>query len=166
MNTNSNTYDIDGKLLRKSGDNSKLTLDEAKERIDYYYDKLKEFQGIENLTPEQFLKRRTYAIYVQNLTNYMNVEMSKLSKEDLSAFFEKHMPKAPEKTTSEQVEEAMEELKKDLDEPKSVTQEDLLVERDTESPVMDEYVSPIGEASDEYVTPIEEVDTPKEDNHD
>ena len=166
MNTNSNTYDIDGKLLRKSGDNSKLTVDEAKERIDYYYDKLKEFQGIENLTPEQFLKRRTYAIYIQNLTNYLNVEMSKLSKEDLSAFFEKYMPKAPEKTTSEQVEEAMEELKKDLDEPKSVTQEDLLVERDAEAPVMDEYVSPIGEDSDEYVD-FKEVEEPKtEDSHD
>ena len=43
----------------------------------------------------------------------------------------------------------------DIPERLSVTQDDLLVEREGVINNMDEYVSPIGEASDEYVSPIE-----------
>ena len=45
----------------------------------------------------------------------------------------------------------------DVHEKRGITQSDLLVERDNVVNVMDEYVSPIGEASDEYVD-YEEVD--------
>ena len=155
MNTNSNTYDIDGDIIRQAGDNHKLTLVETKERIDSYYDKIKNLDN-EDFTDEEYNKRRSiYELYIRNLTAYLYNRMWTVSAEERKEFLDKIAQEAPQKTTEEQIKEAMEELKNDIEEPKSVTQEDLLVERDTEAPAMDEYVD------------FEEVEEPKtEENHD
>ena len=42
IDTNANIYDIDGKLIKKAGDISKMTLEEAKTTIEEYRKKLTE----------------------------------------------------------------------------------------------------------------------------
>ena len=123
----------------------------------------------------------------------MNFEWSKLmamNQEEFTAYMAKNAPKQTETTTEEDVKNALNELKNDIEtgentqdeiprqsptdntsttdeklgddeavewpdsdvhEERTLSQSDLLVERDNVDTVMDEYVSPIGEASDEYV---------------
>jgi len=64
MKNNTNIYDIDGEIIRKAGDGHKFTADEVKEMIDKYYEKLSEISKIEYPTPEQFIQKRSYAIYI------------------------------------------------------------------------------------------------------
>lgn len=144
MTNNTNIYDIDGELIRKAGDNHEWTIEEAKEKLEYYRKKLTE-------VGEDSPNAVKYATYMRNLSQYLMAMYAKMTPEQLNAELEK----AKQETTDEQVKKAIEELKNSLedeetttDEPenKPLTQEDLLVERDEEPTPNDEY------------TPYEEVE--------
>jgi len=60
----------------------------------------------------------------------------RMSEEERKEFYGRMLPKTPQKTTAEQVEEAVKELR----------QEDMMVERDTEPPVMDQEAEIIEES--------------------
>lgn len=167
MKNNSNIYDIDGELIRAAGDNHKMTIKEAQEKIENYRQKLEKLD-------EKDPKAVIYATYMRNLNQYILTKYATMKPEELEA--ELNRQKA-EKDTKEQVEKAINELKKELEneendekspgqsesespeigeearsEEGSRTQEDLLIDGEGRpETVMDEYVSPIGEASDEYV---------------
>ena len=168
MKNNSNIYDIDGELIRAAEDNHKMTIKEAQEKIENYRQKLEKLD-------EKDPKAVVYATYMRNLNQYILTKYATMKPEELEA--ELNRQKA-EKDTKEQVEKAINELKKELEneendekspeqpeseasesgEEASRTQEDLLTNGEGRpETVMDEYVSPIGEASDEYISPIEEV---------
>ena len=171
MKNNSNIYDIDGELIRAAEDNHKMTIKEAQEKIENYRQKLEKLD-------EKDPKAVVYATYMRNLNQYILTKYATMKPEELEA--ELNRQKA-EKDTKEQVEKAINELKKELEneetnkneessehadeeagsedtETSVRTQEDLLTDGEGRpETVMDEYVSPIGEASDEYISPIEEV---------
>lgn len=185
MTNNTNIYDIDGELVRAAGDNHKITIEEAQQAIQKYQEKYKALleKGLE--TNEDRVKAAQYQVYMRNLMNYEWAEMSKMKPDELAEFLKKNAPKEEEKDIKEQVENALNELKNDLEtaentgdevseqpsgdsesagdkesgnddpverpesmlhEERSVSQSDLLVERDDITPtVMDEYVSPLEE---------------------
>lgn len=185
MTNNTNIYDIDGELVRAAGDNHKITIEEAQQAIQKYQEKYKALleKGLE--TNEDRVKAAQYQVYMRNLMNYEWAEMSKMKPDELAEFLKKNAPKEEEKDIKEQVENALNELKNDLEtaentrdevpeqpsgdsessrdkesgnddsversesvlhEERSVSQSDLLVERDDITPtIMDEYVSPLEE---------------------
>lgn len=126
MKNETNIYDIDGELIRPVGDTHKMTVEEAQEQLKKYQEKISQLSENEPDSP----KIAVYKTYIKNLFNYT-----------LKLYAEQ--PRTPKMKTSEelgikdQIAKAMEELKE------SVDQEDLLVERDNEAPVMDEYVEPV-----------------------
>ena len=128
MKNETNIYDIDGELIRPAGDTHKMTAEEAQEQLKKYQEKISQLSENEPDSP----KIAVYETYIKNLFNYI-----------LKLYAEQ--PITPEIKPSEelgikdQIAKAMEELKE------SVDQEDLLVERDAEAPVMEEYVEPIEE---------------------
>lgn len=122
MTNNSNIYDIDGEIIRKIDDNHQWTVEEVKNKIEYYRNKLKDLA-------EDDKKAVLYATYMRNLSNYLLVLYSKMTPDQLNA--EINATKAL--TTNEQVKKAMEELQDSLNEE----------EKEKEEPketVMDEYV--------------------------
>lgn len=185
MTNNTNIYDIDGELVRAAGDNHKITIEEAQQAIQKYQEKYKALleKGLE--TNEDRVKAAQYQVYMRNLMNYEWAEMSKMKPDELAEFLKKNAPKEEEKDIKEQVENALNELKNDLEtaentgdevseqpsgdsesagdkesgnddpverpesmlhEERSVSQSDLLVERDNIIPtIMDEYVYPLKE---------------------
>ena len=62
-----NIYDIDGKLIRKAGDNHQFTIEEAQERIKYYVELLK---ALNKEDKDYALKAATYNKYIDNLVSY------------------------------------------------------------------------------------------------
>ena len=174
MNNNSNIYDIDGELIRSVDDSHKWTVEEVKNKIEYYRKKLIEIG-------EKDPKAVIYATYMRNLSNYLFVLYSQMPAEQLNAEIEA----AKALSTSEQVKKAMEELQNDVNndgeatkstddevrniplpttdnedttneepgdaapidggnsdvhEERSISQSDLLVEREGVNTDMDEYV--------------------------
>lgn len=172
MNNNSNIYDIDGELIRSVDDSHKWTVEEVKNKIEYYRKKLQELA-------EDDKKAILYTTYMRNLSNYLFVLYSQMPAEQLNA----EIQAAKALSTNEQVKKAMEELQKDVDndgktaenttdevpdeptsdnesttdeepgdatpidggnsnihEERTLSQSDLLVERDGVNTVMDEYV--------------------------
>lgn len=128
MKNNSNIYDIDGELIRPAGDIHKMTAAEAQEQIKKYQEKITQLSENEPNSP----KIAVYNTYIKNLFNYtlkLYSEQPEINQEE--------PVKQPD--IKAQVAKAMSELKE------TVEQEDLLVERDKEAPVMDEYVEPIEE---------------------
>lgn len=122
MNNNSNIYDIDGELIRHTDDTHKWTVEEVKNKIEYYRNKLKDLA-------EDDKKAVLYATYMRNLSNYLLVLYSKMTPDQLNA----EINAAKALTTNEQVKKAMEELQDSLNEE----------EKEKEEPketVMDEYV--------------------------
>lgn len=95
MKNYSNIYDIDGNLIRSAGDNHKFNIEDIKKRIDYYYKKYEELD-------EKDPKKAVYSTYLRNLNNYM-----------LSLYSE--MPKNKKIELQEQINKAIEELKKDVE---------------------------------------------------
>lgn len=164
MKNNSNIYDIDGELIRAFDDTHKLTIKEAQEKAKHYTEKLGQID-------ENDPKAATYVTYIKNLNRYIMELYAKMSPEELQALLDQKK----QESTDAQVEKAINELKKEIeneetnkDEESSEhaddeagsedteasvrTQEDLLTDGEGRpETVMDEYVSPIGEASDEYV---------------
>lgn len=122
MTNNSNIYDIDGEIIRKIDDNHQWTVEEVKNKIEYYRNKLKDLA-------EDDKKAILYATYMRNLSNYLLVLYSKMTPDQLNA----EINAAKALTTNEQVKKAMEELQDSLNEE----------EKEKEEPketVMDEYV--------------------------
>lgn len=180
MKNESNIYDIDGDLLRAAGDNHQWTIEEAKSRIQHYQGKLKELYDAENPTKEDLQKIKIYESYCKNLMNYSWRILMSMGKDEFTEYLTSQMPEQPDKTTENAVEEALNQLKNDVEtrentedeisgtittntgsttdeesgnvevvertgsgvqEKRSVSQSDLLVERDNVTPtVMDEYV--------------------------
>lgn len=114
MTTNSNIYDIDGELLRYSGDNDKMTIEEAQERIKSYQKKLNELSEKDPKNP----KLSIYNTYVKNLQSYV------LNQYILHPELIPHV----ENVTSEQIQNAIEELKAEVE------------AEEKKEEVMDEYV--------------------------
>lgn len=104
MNNYSNIYDIDGELVRSADDEHKWTVEEVKEKIEYYRKKLQDIA-------EDDKKAVIYATYMRNLSNYLFVLYSQMPAEQLNAEIEK----AKSIATSDQVRKAMEELQKEVD---------------------------------------------------
>lgn len=119
MKNNSNIYDIDGNIIRKAGDNDKMTVEEAQKRMDYYKSKLEELD-------EKDPKASTYMTYIRNLRDYIVKEYITMTPEQRSAEMERL---SKQKSLNEQIQNAMEELKKEVEE-----------EKERPETVMDEYV--------------------------
>lgn len=117
MKNNTNIYDIDGELIRKSGDNHHITLEEARKKVEYYRNKLEKLDKTDK-------KAAVYETYIRNLNAYIFNLYSKMSHDELITELNSILP---QNTTSEQVENALDELKKEVETPEKET-------------VMDEYV--------------------------
>lgn len=120
MTNNSNIYDIDGEIIRKIDDNHQWTVEEVKNKIEYYRNKLKDLA-------EDDKKAVLYATYMRNLSNYLLVLYSKMTPDQLNA----EINAAKALTTNEQVKKAMEELQNSLNEEEK---------EEPKETVMDEYV--------------------------
>lgn len=105
MKNNSNIYDIDGELIRKFGDNHKLTLQEAQKKVKFYAEKLKE---LKNDDP----KVAIYNTYIRNLNGYIFNLYSQMSMSEIKDELGKL---TPQNTTEEQVKTAIEELKSEIE---------------------------------------------------
>lgn len=179
MKNNSNIYDIDGELIRKYDDDHKWTIDEAKEKIQYYQAKIKEIAEKEEQTKEDKFKLAVYETYCKNLMNYEWSKLLQMNKDEFTAYMTANMPQGAPTATEEEVKNALNELKNDIEtgentenevsgsattdnanttneelgndeaverklsdvqEGRSVSQSDLLVERDDVTTNMDEYV--------------------------
>lgn len=129
MKNNSNIYDIDGEILRESGNTEELTLEEAQKRLDSYQKKLNELAEKEPNSQ----KLSVYNTYIKNLQSY------------IFNYYLLHpeLMKWANKTTQDEIQQAMEDLKKDVEaEEKETVTESISNE-------MDEYVEPIEEIADE-----------------
>jgi hypothetical protein len=121
MNNNSNIYDIDGKIIRKADDKHKWTVNEVKEKIEYYRKKLQDLA-------EDDKKAVIYTTYMRNLSNYLFVLYSQMPAEQLQA----EIDAAKALSTDEQVKKAMEELSNSLEDD-GTTAEGTTVEVPNES---------------------------------
>ena len=134
MKNNSNIYDIDGELIRGIEDTHKWTLEEAQEKLKKYNEKLKELDSNDP-------KVITYSNYIKNINRYIWGLYSTMTSDQLQKALN---IQTTQKTTDKQVENAINELKKELEDAeddKTKTQEDLLVDgTDRPETVMDEYV--------------------------
>lgn len=137
MKNNTNIYDIDGEIIRKAGDNHQFTIEEAQERIDKYTKKIEEIDKNDPKIP-------VYQNYIANLRKYIFNLYSMMTPDQIKSIFESNVTK---ETTESEINTALNELKEEIEEesttpveserPKS--QEDMLVERDGEGVIMDEY---------------------------
>ena len=101
MKNNSNIYDIDGEILRESGNTEELTLEEAQKRLDSYQKKLNELAEKEPNSQ----KLSVYNTYIKNLQSY------------IFNYYLLHpeLMKWANKTTQDEIQQAMEDLKKDVE---------------------------------------------------
>lgn len=99
MNNNSNIYDIDGELIRHIDDTHKWTVEEVKNKIEYYRKKLQDLA-------EDDKKAIVYATYMRNLSNYLFILYSQMPAEQLNA----EINAAKKAIEAEQVKKAMEDL--------------------------------------------------------
>ena len=99
MNNNSNIYDIDGELIRHTNDTHKWTVEEVKNKIEYYRKKLQDLA-------EDDKKAIVYATYMRNLSNYLFILYSQMPAEQLNA----EINAAKKAIEAEQVKKAMEDL--------------------------------------------------------
>ena len=132
MNNKTNIYDIDGEVIREVGDNHKFTIEEAQEKLKKYQDKLTELD-------EKDPKYSVYLNYINNLKMYLMGLYASMSTEELKGL----VGNAVNKTEEGVVEKTMRELAEEMHKEESLTQEDMMVERDTEAPVMEEIIEEI-----------------------
>jgi hypothetical protein len=102
MNNETNIYDIDGELIRKAGDNHKITVEEASDKIEYYRKKLTE-------VGEDSPKAVYYATYMRNLSQYIMTLYAKMTPKELSERLEQAKK---QENLDQQIKDAIEELKK------------------------------------------------------
>lgn len=116
MTNNSNIYDIDGQLLRAAGDDHEITVEEAQAKIKEYEDKLAQLPDNE----DNALKMGVYKTYIRNLQSYV------------FNYYMKHPESLPisKYSTKEEIEKAMEELKKDTEEDEYVPYEEVKDEQE------------------------------------
>ena len=121
MTNDTNIYDINGDIIRKAGDTHKWTIDEAKDKIEYYRKKLIEEE-------ENSPNAVKYATYMRNLSQYIMSVYAKMTPQELNAELEKNKGKL----TEDQVKKAMEDLAKDLETDDKDTRGDITHEIPTE----------------------------------
>lgn len=127
MKNNSNIYDIDGELIH-SVDSGKLSVEDAEIRMNKYQNKLKQLTD----NQEDSFKAGVYRTYIQNLQRY------------ILNYYITHPAEAQQRLSmEEQVKQAMEDLKADVEaEEKPTVMESI-------SDEMDEYVEPIEEIKED-----------------
>lgn len=103
MKNSTNIYDIDGELIRGIDDTHKWTAEEVKEKIEFYRNKL-------NNLDKDDKKAILYTTYMRNLSNYLFILYSQMTKPQLKA----EIDKARREVTNEQIAKAMEELSKEV----------------------------------------------------
>ena len=179
MKNNSNIYDIDGEIIRRFEDVHRFTALEATKIQEKYLKKIQDLRAKEALTEDEEKRLKIYETYCKNLQHYIFVELQGMSKEEQEEYYNTIIPQKPIETTQEDIENALNELKNDVDtgvdtknevqeqhttdseddrdgifgddqavrreqcdvpKERSVTQDDLLVERENVNTVMDEYV--------------------------
>lgn len=140
MNNNSNIYDIDGEIIRKADDEHKWTIDEVKEKLEYYRKKLQDLA-------EDDKKAVYYATYMRNLTNYLLVLYSQMPAEQLNAEIEK----AKQDSKEEQIKKAMQELQDDINNDGTTTES--TIDEVLNEPTTDNKSTTNEESGD--VTPID-----------
>lgn len=161
MKNYSNIYDIDGNIIRKAGDNHRLTIDEVEKLVDDLTEKAQK-------NPEN----EVYKVYLDNAHKWLMYMYNNMSKEDImkrltilkdSVNEAKDAQTEAEQAKLEEIANAMEQLKNEYDNlpempevatPEGTTDEQLdrPMEPDLEEPtstVMDEYIEPIEEINDE-----------------
>ena len=105
MKNNSNIYDIDGELIRAFDDTHQWDVKETQEKIKYYEDKIKE-------VGENSEKAKIYMDYIHNLTKHVWTLYAKMTPEQFNAELQKAKT---QDNLQEQVENAINNLKKDLE---------------------------------------------------
>lgn len=105
MNNKSNIYDIDGDLIRAIDDTHKFTIEEVQEKIEKYKKKAEELD-------EKDPKLQTYTTYIRNLQSYLFTLYSTMKPEELNAEIERQKA---QKDVNEQIEQAINELKKEIE---------------------------------------------------
>ena len=113
MKNNSNIYDVDGVLIRAIDDTHKMTVQEAQEKIENYRKKLSELK-------EGDPKAAVYNTYMRNLYKYVFDLYSKMSKSEVAA----ELDRIKANNTDEQVEKAINELKKEVENEESEENEE------------------------------------------
>lgn len=103
MKNDKNLYDINGNLLRAAGDTAELSVEEAEKRMKEYQEQLRQ------LPENEQVKASVLRTYIKNLQSYI-FNYYIIHPEEYSARI---------KTTEQQVKEAMEKLKSEVDNEES-----------------------------------------------
>lgn len=114
MTNNSNIYDVDSNLIRKAGDNHRWTIEEARDRVQRYQEKIQEISQKENPTEDELKLVKIYENYCKNLMEYEWQTMMHMNKAELASFLAQNTPEQPEKSTEEQVNDALNDLQNDI----------------------------------------------------
>lgn len=146
MNNVTNIYDIDGELIRTAGDNHEMTIDEAKEQLKKYEEKVKELTE----TDPSNSKIVIYNNYIKNLASYI---LTLYTKQSATI----NMPK--QSSMTDQIKKAMDDLRDEFEKEEVKSQDDMMVEREESSTNMDEYAEfEEVPAENEISVPFVEVD--------
>lgn len=141
MKNESNIYDIDNELIRGIDDTHKWTVKEAQEKIEYYRKKIEEIG-------ENNEKSRIYADYIRNLSKYILGLYSRMTPEELTN--ELNSQKV-EKDTKQQIEDAINELKKEIEDEESSPKGEGESVEDESTDGEEAVIEPISDEMDEYV---------------
>ena len=153
MKNYSNIYDIDGNIIRKAGDNHRLTIDEVEKLVDDLTEKAQK-------NPEN----EVYKVYLDNAHKWLMYMYNNMSKEDIMkrlTILKDSVNEAEDAQTEaeqaklEEISKAMEQLKAEYDK-----------ENESEGGILDNEVErPVGESTpeDEYVE-FEEITNENERN--
>lgn len=126
MNNVTNIYDIDGELIRTAGDNHEMTIDEAKEQLKKYEEKVKELTE----TDPNNSKIVIYNNYIKNLASCI---LTLYAKQTATV-------NIPEQSSmTDQIKKAMDDLRDEFEKEEVKSQDDMMVERKESSTNMDEY---------------------------
>lgn len=117
MKNVTNVYDIDGNIIRKAGDNHRLTLDEVEKLVDDLANKVQE-------NPDN----EAYKVYLNNAQKWLFNMYNSMSLEDLRSrisFLQNSVQNAKDAETEreqknlEELNEIMDEFKAQYEEPKT-----------------------------------------------
>ena len=146
MNNVTNIYDIDGELIRTADDNHEMTIDEAKEQLKKYEEKVKELTE----TDPNNSKIVIYNNYIKNLASYI---LTLYTKQSATI----NMPE--QSSMTDQIKKAMDDLRDEFEKEEVKSQDDMMVEREESSTNMDEYTEfEEVSAENEISVPFVEVD--------
>ena len=146
MNNITNIYDIDGELIRTAGDNHEMTIDDAKEQLKKYEEKVKELTE----TDPNNSKIIIYNNYIKNLASYI---LTLHAKQTATV----NMPE--QSSMTDQIKKAMDDLRDEFEKEEVKSQDDMMVEREESSTNMDEYAEfEEVPAENEVSVPFVEVD--------